>query len=185
MRARIILFILLITCLSLTQHTHTKAEEFEGLVLKGTLFDTIGSTYDIDPLLLYSIAITESATGVGKGNIQPHPYVIRTDNGPQFFKNRAAAEKELAKVLYRTTNVDIGMMQINLFYHPQSNPLDLLDPHYNLTYAAQYLKKTLASTDDPILGVGRYHSWTENRANWYGRRVWKTYNNLVQLILFE
>lgn len=175
----------LVICLSLAQQTRADAQKFDGLVLKGTLFDTVGSTYDIDPLLLYSIAITESATGVGKGNIQPHPYVIRTNDGPQFFKSRIAAEKALTKVLRRTNNVDIGMMQINLHYHPQRDPLELLDPHYNLNYAAQYLKTTLSSTDDPIIGVGRYHSWTNYLASWYGRRVWKTYNNLVQLMSFE
>ncbi|MFC1336817.1 MAG: lytic transglycosylase domain-containing protein [gamma proteobacterium symbiont of Clathrolucina costata] len=157
----------------------------QGLTLKGTLFDTVAANYGLDPLLLYSIAITESATGAGKGFIRPYPYVFRTSEGPKYFKNRNDAEAALRDVLRHTRNVDIGMMQINLHYHPQNDPFELLDPHYNLAYAAQYLKRTLSSTEDPILGVGRYHSWTQELADWYGRRVWKTYDNLIQLIPFE
>lgn len=153
--------------------------------LEGTLFETVATDHGIDPLLLYAIAITESATGAGNGYIGPTPYVFRTNDGPRFFKSQREAEAELATILKTTQNVDVGMMQINLRYHPQPDPLDLLDPHHNLTVAAKYLKKTMASTDDPIIGVGRYHSWTEELARWYGERVWQTYRNLLQIAAFQ
>jgi len=172
--------IILIALLFMSQQAYT-----QGLVLKGTIFDTVGSIYGVDPLLLYSIAITESATGAGNGYIRPYPYVFRTKDGPSFFKDLNTAEIALRKVLQNTHNVDIGMMQINLRYHPQPDPLALLDPQHNLSIAAQYLRKTLASTKDPIVGVGRYHSYTEELADWYGKRVWKTYENLIQLTPFE
>jgi len=144
--------------------------------------NTMAIEHNIDPLLLYSIAIAESATGVGKGNISPSPLVLRSKDGPIFFKDKKSAEVKLTTILQKTNRVDVGLMQINLHYHPQENPLDLLDPYHNLSTAARYLKTTLASTTDPVLGVGRYHSWVNNKANWYGHRIWTIYNNLNNLV---
>ncbi len=164
--------------LALTQFA-TGAERF---TLDGTLFDTVATDLALDPYLLYAIAIAESATGVGDGNIRPTPYVFRTADGARFFTTRTEAESALAAILRVTTNVDVGMMQISLRHHPQRDPLELLDAERNLSIAAAYLKATLASTDDPVLGVGRYHSWRHDAATWYGRRVWKIYQNLRRLV---
>lgn len=153
----------------------------EQFSLKGTIFEEVATDVGIDPLLLYAIAITESAKSAGNGYITPHPYVFRSSAGPRFFKTKMEASTALDEILAETQHVDIGMMQINLHYHPQPNPHDLLDPLHNLTVAANYLKKAMASTDDPIIGVGRYHSWTKELASWYGERVWQTYRNLLQL----
>lgn len=154
--------------------------------LEGSLFSQIGTEHDVDPLLLYSVALTESATGKGQGRIGPHPYVFRTDAGPRFFQTLAEAEASLADALLVTDNVDIGLMQINLKWHPQDNPLLLLKPDHNLAVAIEILKTSMASTDDPVLGVGRYHQWAdENLARWYGETVWKTYSNLLQMHVFS
>jgi len=168
--------------LSLLTATHSVSARYDTFSLKGTLFETVGLQYNIDPLLLYSIAIAESATGVGHGYIVPTALVLRSADGPVFFKDKKKAEIELIKILEKTNLVDVGLMQINVHYHPQENPLDLLDPHHNLTEAARYLKTTLASTTDPVLGVGRYHSWNKNKANWYGNRIWTIYRNLTSLL---
>ena len=176
-----VIFILLISVFS------NQALSVEpSFTLENSIFEKVALEEGVDPLLLYSIALTESAMSAGKGNIKPYPYVFRSNaTGAKYFDSRMDAERELRKLLAVTNNVDIGMMQINLHYHPQKNPLLLLDPTKNLEVAVGYLKKTLASTEDPILGVGRYHSWTKELAYWYGQRVWKTYNNIAQLIAFE
>lgn len=153
-----------------------------SLNLSGTVFEDVAISHQVDSLLLYSLAIVESATGAGNGNIRPYPYVLRTSDGAFFYETKAEAEEALSAILLRTKNVDIGMMQINLYYHPQKDPLSLLDPETNLSVAARYLKKTMASTPDPVLGVGRYHNWGDHqRAVWYGNRVWQVYRNLTQL----
>lgn len=156
----------------------------ENFSIKGSIFEQVADRHNLDPLLLYAISITESAAGVGKGYIQPQPYVFRNDSGPHFFNSRADAESALKEVLKLSTNVDVGLMQINVYQHPQPDPLKLLDPVHNLDVAARYLKETMASTSDPILGVGRYHSWRNEYASWYGQRVWKTYENLQRLTTF-
>lgn len=153
-----------------------------GVKLDGTVFEKVGKAEAVDPLLLYSVAITESALASGGGRIAPHPYVIRSDlTGPQFFDTYADAESALKALMKKTTNIDIGMMQVNLRHHPQKNPSALLTPEFAVRYAARYLKTTMASTTDPIIGVGRYHSYTEDLANWYGARVWTIYNNIRRL----
>ena len=88
----------------------------ERFSLEGTLFESVAADYGVDPLLLYAIAITESAIGVGNGYIGPTPYVFRTVDGPRFFKSQQEAKAELAVILKTTHNVDVGMMQINLHY---------------------------------------------------------------------
>ena len=150
----------------------------QDLILEGTVFDTVAARHGLDPLLLYSVALTESVTAVGDGGIQPYPYVFRTLDGAHYFADREAAETALRSVLTRTRNVDVGMMQVNLRHHPQRDPLRLLDVQHNLDIAARILKSTLASSPDPVIGVGRYHSWRHEYTAWYGQRVWQTYRNL-------
>lgn len=150
--------------------------------LQNTIFESVGNDLGIDPLLLYAVAITESAVGAGNGNIKPEPYVIRTSEGPSYFSSKEEAELALANAITFTSNVDVGMMQINLYFHPHDDPYVLLDPVINLRTGAKYLKKMMDTTKDPVIGVGRYHSWTKERSEWYGARVWQTYRNLQYLI---
>ncbi|WP_390619369.1 transglycosylase SLT domain-containing protein [Maricurvus nonylphenolicus] len=174
--------LMLSSTLSLSSPASAEPVEPGSLTLSGTVFEQVASTHQLDSLLLYSLAIVESATGAGNGNIRPYPYVLRTADGAFFYKTRIEAEHALSAILRQTSNVDVGMMQINLYYHPQTDPLSLLDPQTNLVVAAKYLKKTMASTPDPVLGVGRYHNWGDHqRAVWYGNRVWQVYRNLAQL----
>lgn len=158
---------------------------YQRFTLEETIFHEVAEEENIDPLLLYAVAITESASSKGGGYIAPSPYVFRTKQGPRFFETRPEAEAALREALKISRNIDIGMMQINFHYHPHHNPMDLLDPYHNLKAAAKYLKNTMSTTDDPILGVGRYHSWTEERSRWYGERVWQIYRNLLQITAFD
>jgi len=150
--------------------------------LKGTMFNQIGHETGLDPLLLYSIALTESAISQGKGFIRPHPYVFRSNvGGPKYFDTKEKAAQALKEILNKTANIDVGMMQINLKYHPQPDPSLLFDAEHNLQIAATILKEALSTSTDPIIGVGRYHSSTPHRTLWYGQRVWKTYQNLTDI----
>ncbi|MCG7879830.1 MAG: transglycosylase SLT domain-containing protein [Candidatus Thiodiazotropha endolucinida] len=150
--------------------------------IEGSLFHQVGEKYGIDPRLLYAIALNESGRRYDKG-IAPHPYVFRADDGAHYFNSLTAASTALLARLKNTSMIDIGMMQINIHYHPVENPVRLLEPAYNLDAAASYLKETLSSTDSIVIGIGRYHSWKPRRARWYGLRIINTYNNLK--ILFS
>ncbi|WP_298636716.1 hypothetical protein [uncultured Umboniibacter sp.] len=151
-------------------------------ITSDTMFERIGIQSGVDPLLLYSIAIVESATGTGDGEtITPHPYVFRTSDGPQFFHARDEAEQALEKALETTDNIDVGMMQRNLYWHPPQDGEALFDPEEQVTWASELLASYL-SRDEPLeLRIGRYHSSRHPLAIAYGQRVLKVYSNLMKL----
>ena len=60
------------------------SQSITALDLKGTVYETAGRHYQIDPLLLYSISIAESGKSSASGFVKPTPLVIRTPEGPIF-----------------------------------------------------------------------------------------------------
>ena len=69
---------------SLVAHAHA---ELSTSFLKGSVYETVGLTENVDPLLLYSISLVESAKASKQNNISlvtPHKYVIRTPDGPVY-----------------------------------------------------------------------------------------------------
>ena len=155
----------------------------EPFQLEGTLFDKVAAEFSIEPELLYAVALAESATGSGKkASVTPWPFVIRTSSGPQFFHNLEEAQAALSLELEKgNKNIDVGMMQINLSYHPHPSPLSLLKPENNLRFGAQILTVAMNSTDDQTVSIGRYNSWKDKRARNYGQRVLAIYRNLLTL----
>lgn len=149
----------------------------QAFTLKDTPFGRVGAEHNIDPLLLYSISLHVSSRYVGNGLITPSPFAIRSPALTKHFDTKEEAEAALLTMIPETDWIDVGLMQINLHYHPQSDPASLLDPYKNLSLAAKLLKQAMASTDDPILGVGRYFTWTEEARN-HGETVWTTYSQL-------
>ncbi len=63
-----------------------------ALNLNGTLFEKSGHEYNIDPSLLYAIALAESAVRVeDTATVKPYPLAIRSDK-PFYPENSAEAE---------------------------------------------------------------------------------------------
>ena len=57
---------------------------------------------------------------------------------------------------------------------------ELLDPITNLTVGSSILAEAIKSSPNDLeLGIGRYHSWNEERARWYGQRVLSIYRNIL------
>ena len=134
----------------------------------------------IDPWLLYAIALYETADSAGPGTIRPYPWALCFSGRNVRCGSRAEAAAHLADVT-DTTNVDIGLMQVNWAAHHDrvASPSALLDPVRNLFVGADILCAALASAGlDLVLGVGRYHSWDEARARAYGLGVFALYLRL-------
>jgi hypothetical protein len=151
----------------------------EALDLRGTVWEQAARQAGVaDPLLLYAISLVEAGRRApGGSGVAPWPWVVRTPDGPVFASSREEAAR-VVRGVPRDSNTDVGIMQINLRAngHLASSPEALVDPEYNLRVAAVILRRALDSAPfDPILGVGRYHSWTEWRAREYGTMVWRTY----------
>ena len=92
--------------------------------------------------------------------------------------------KYLASHTATSSNIDIGIMQVNLRWHGHrvADPLTLLEPDSNIRVAAAILREAIDSVPTDLeLGVGRYHSSDPSRARAYGRRVLGIYQGLARL----
>lgn len=144
-----------------------------AFTLEGTVFDRVGKEMNVDPVLLYSVALTESALSNGGKQIAPNPYTLRTFTTPYYFKEKEQALDKLNQLARTHKSIDVGLMQINIKYHADKfNSFDeLLDIEQNVRIGAEILKEVMASTSNKIIGIGRYHSYTPERADYYGRKV--------------
>jgi hypothetical protein len=143
-------------------------------------FLKIAAEERVDPYLLYAVLIVESGMDLnGDRVIAPHPFTIRYGNG--VVKRLSSAhdlrtEGERASGEFPHWTIDVGWGQINrkwqARYFEKNSPLDPYDPADNIRIAARVLRDAIASTDDKILGLGRYNTWAdEGTARWYGTRV--------------
>jgi len=96
-----------------------------------------------------------------------------------FFPTRQAALDYIVELRGRgVTNIDVGCMQINLFYHGDAfaSVEQALDPEANAAYAASYLKGLYGSTRSWTQAAAFYHSSTPKRAKSYKLKVLKHWN---------
>lgn len=134
--------------------------------------------------VVYSIALTESGRKVN-GAKQPYPWSLSINSNPPQslrFNTRKEAEAHLNSLLKRgITNIDVGLMQVNLMYHGHSvrNPVDLLDPKLNVMVASVFLRELLNESQDIGKTIARYHSRTAPLGDNYKRLVFG------QLVNFE
>lgn len=153
--------------------------------LSGSVYEKVGISENIDPVLLYAVSLTESALAKkGSKDLAPSVYVIRTPKGAIYPKSLPEAKNALERAInrYSYNEIDVGLMQINgQHWKKLKNKGSLFNPTFNVTYGARILKSALRSTDDRVVGIGRYHSYTDWRAKTYGNRVIAIYNNLLNL----
>ncbi len=85
-------------------------------------------------------------------------------------------------------NIDVGCMQINLFYHPDAFPnLErAFDPQANADYASRYLRTLRAQTGDWATAAANYHSRDPDRGQAYRARVvehWRLLGGQTEILL--
>lgn len=137
-------------------------------------------TYNIPSKLLKAIAVTESGKQVD-GKFIPWPWTLNVEGTPYFYSNKPEAVGALKQFIASgKSNIDVGMMQINLKHHPHafSSPEEALDPYRNIHYAAQFLTDLKKQTNNWLEAVGRYHSSIPQHHNRYRAQVMKTWQNL-------
>lgn len=116
------------------------------------LITTIAREERVPPKLLQTIVRLESGG---------HPWTLNVQGKPYFFKSHQEASAFLAQQLSRgIQNIDIGLCQINAFWHGKSvsHPSKLLDPAINLRYASRLLRRYARQTGSWMKGVVFYHS---------------------------
>lgn len=140
----------------------------------------------IDPLLIYAVALVESRSYLGGGQIAPTPWVVRVDGqlvmGDEFKVRStiAAGQVEGARIQ------DVGIMQVFYPLHKDLVPdaMDLIDPRTNILTGSKILAANLnEKIGDLELRVGHYHSYDPKLARYYGRAVVTVWTRLKELKL--
>jgi hypothetical protein len=171
---------ILATTLSIAAMSPTvSAQDFS---LKGTQWETFAT---VDPNLLYAVAIAESQKYFAGGFIRPWPWAVNVDGKGHYFDTRSEAETFVDELIKSgKTNMDIGPLQVNTYWHGHrvGNPKDLFSLSTAVTVASNILQEAMnSSPKDPELGIGRYHTWSdESRAREYGKRVLKYWDAVLK-----
>ena len=109
-----------------------------------------------------------------------NPWALHVGIGKGYaFYPRTAGEARrfLAVSLALTTNVDIGLMQVNWRTWGKAargfglNPYDLLDPQTNMRMGCRILTEALSGRGSFEARLGRYHSRRPERGRLYAQRV--------------
>ncbi len=152
----------------------------KALDLSGTEWDRAAATADIDPLMLYAVALTESGRASPGGGIAPWPWTLNVAGRAHFAETREAAATLLAE--HPGKSVDVGLLQVNTHWHGHriADIEALLDPAVNLEIGAAILEEAIESAPgDLSTGIGRYHSSRPEHAEPYARAVLSFYRFLL------
>jgi soluble lytic murein transglycosylase-like protein len=109
-----------------------------------------------------------------------HPWALDIEGRQVFCKSRAEAEATLAATA--TTNVDIGLMQINWRFWGSRLDVaknDLLDPRINLLMGARILRESLDRDGSVWRRISNYHSGARHERDRYNRQVYIAYMRYV------
>ena len=148
--------------------------------LKGSVFEQVGMKYSLDPLLIFAIAIIESHKDTHPQHAALTPYTLCANDCLFNFEDRKSADLALKELLKSTKDIRVGLMQVHIKTCPHIRPTELLNPRKNLNVAASQLRKALSTSNDPIIGVGLFHTDIKDVATCYGQRVWQKYHELLQ-----
>jgi hypothetical protein len=151
--------------------------------LQSTLWWQIAEQNQLDPYILYAVALVESAKGNHSNHVTPWPWAINKSGKAIISGSQQEARAILNKTLAEgSRNIDVGLMQINLYWHGHrvGKPEHLLNPTTNIQIGALVLAEAIQSAPhDLVLGIGRYHSWQNTEAAVsYGRRVLAVANQI-------
>lgn len=127
--------------------------------------------------LLSAISLAESGRwdSVRRTNVS-WPWAIYAEGRPRFPANKKAAIAEVHSIMARgVRNIDVGCLQINLFYHPDAfeNLEQAFDPAANAAYAGDLLVALRNTYKSWSRAIAFYHSSTRKFAIPYMRRVKK------------
>jgi hypothetical protein len=145
------------------------------LDLASTHWSRAANKNGIDPYVLYAVALVESAQ-VTNGAARPWPWALN-EGGKALYPptSESAIRHVRGRIEQGFKNIDIGLMQVNFRWHGKKTTSveRLIDPVTNVEIGAEILAESIASSpSDPILGIGRYHAWTNREeAHRYGSRV--------------
>lgn len=117
--------------------------------------------YRIPHGLLQAISKAESGRKDHTGQIVAWPWTINVGGKGYFFPTKKAAVAAVQALQQKgVKSIDIGCMQVNLYYHPKAfkNLEDGFEPLHNVAYAAYFLTSLHREHKCWYRAVAHYHS---------------------------
>lgn len=130
--------------------------------------------------ILQAISLAES----GRWNKETRekyawPWTVTAHGEGKFYPTRAAAIAAVKRLKADgVRNIDVGCMQINLYYHPEAfdSLEEAFDPAANSLYAAELLSRLRKAHRSLTRAVAYYHSSTRERNLPYKRKVMRLWS---------
>ena len=145
-------------------------------------YRSVAAYHGVPHRILYAIALTESQRMITAGVIRPWPWTLNVAGQGRYFDSARSMQQAVYEATSQgVTNIDIGLMQINVGYHlHRAYSLDdLMRPQDNLNIAAEILLDEWRACDgDWWCAVGRYHSRDQRRARHYRSKVRRWYDQV-------
>lgn len=137
---------------------------------------------DIPKYLLMAISRVES----GRWNKEKQaniawPWTVTAEGEGHYFATKGEAIEDIHTLMdMGITNIDVGCMQINLYYHGAEfeNIERALEPDLNVAYAAKHLKNMYKKARNWTTAAGYYHSKTPDKFQRYKVKVVKFWNDI-------
>jgi hypothetical protein len=125
--------------------------------------------------LLRAISKVESGRFHAKKQIvMAWPWTVMAEGRGRYLPTKSAAIAEVEGLRARgVRNIDVGCMQVNLYYHPDAfaDLNQAFDPVANVAYAASYLKALEIEQGSWAKAVAHYHSADPGRYRQYRLKV--------------
>ncbi len=168
--------VLTLFCVSAGYAETGKARAFEvSWDLCGAATHAIERQAGIPEHLLRAISIAESGRRdeLNKINVA-WPWTV-TSGEQEWYADTKQDAIAVVEGLVRNgiSNIDVGCMQINLYYHSDAFPSleEAFDPLTNVSYAASFLRKLYKSSQNWTVAAGNYHSATPRFHNRYLKKL--------------
>ncbi len=134
--------------------------------------------------LLKAIALAETGRWDKKEREKvAWPWTVTSGGAGMYFPSKQAAITKVRQLIARgVSNIDVGCMQINMYYHPDAFvSLDqAFDPTANVAYGAKFLTEIFESANSWTQAAAYYHSRTPERAERYKKKVLMLWEEEIQ-----
>ena len=125
--------------------------------------------------LLYAIARVESGRErAGSAGTAPWPWTVTVEGDGRYYESKKQAVR-VVEQLQRDgrSNIDVGCMQVNLYYHGRAfrTLSEALDPVNNVAYATEYLVVLYKRYNNWEEAIKHYHSSDPTKHDYYLSRV--------------
>ncbi|MEQ8395153.1 murein transglycosylase [Thalassobaculum sp.] len=103
------------------------------------------------------------------------PWTVMAEGRGRYLPSKAAAVAEVRRLQARgVKNIDVGCMQVNLFYHADAfdDLASAFDPETNADYAAAFLRDLKEEVGTWKDAVAYYHSRDDKRGDYYQGKVY-------------